>query len=162
MAVKPVAPVAASHTICEAVRGFYGGIISLDPDVTEESVTYPAEGWRLPVDGLDEDWGNRAVFVTPRSHEVERYIGKAAAQRRYWPNSQAVLLIPAEPWQPWWHTVMYNEAQYVCFLEGKHAMRGGDQKPKGWAMVYYGKQDFATWRKYMAHLGWCVRMVDLR
>jgi hypothetical protein len=135
----------------DAVREFFGGVISLDPCSNRHSIVGARVEYSLPQrDGLKESWNYPTIFVNPpygadrrKGTTIKHWLARCAAAHGDH-RSEVLALIPVATNTAHWKEHVFGRATAVCFLydtrlkflvSGKD---GGKGAPMSCAMVYWG------------------------
>ena len=155
----------------EAVEKVFGGTIDLDPCSNEWSIVSARAEWALPtIDGLEEEWNYRTIYVNPpyganreRKTSIKNWLSKCAeAYESY--NSEVLALVPVATNTGHWKKHIWRKASVVCFLYDtrlkflENGTPSGKGAPMACAMVYWG-QKYETFFDIFIEFG---AVVDLR
>ena len=137
----------------DAVTDFFGKI-ELDPCSNEYSIVHAKTEFRLPTDGLNQDWTPyKTIFVNPpygkdkeRGTSIYDWIRKCwETCNRSYAEIEILALIPVATNTKHWKKYIFGIASGICFLADtrlKFLISGEEQKkgaPMACAMVYWGR-----------------------
>ena len=136
-----------------AIRGFFGGDIALDPCSNEYSIVKAIVEYRLPhSDGLTKPWDASTVFVNPPyGRDKERGTGirdwlRQCSETHSQYGTEVLVLVPVATNTRPWKDFVFGAAEAVTFLydtrlrfleNGKDAGKGA---PMSCAMIYWGSR----------------------
>lgn len=114
-------------------------VFNFELDVCALPETAKCEKYFTPeINGLEQDWQDICWMNPPYGREQVKWITKARDESiRH--NSTIVCLIPARPDTKVWHNVIFEGANYVCFIKGRLKFGNGkDSAPFPSALVIFG------------------------
>jgi hypothetical protein len=135
----------------EAIRGFFGGVISLDPCSNHFSIVHARVEYMLPEkDGLRERWTFPTIYVNPpygidreRGTSIKDWLYKCAEASILF-GSEVIALVPVATNTSHWKDYVFGKAAAICFLYdtrlrflvcGKDEGKGA---PMSCALIYWG------------------------
>ena len=158
----------------DAVRKFFGGIISLDPCSNRHSIVRAQNEYRLPHhDGLTESWNHPTIFVNPpygadrRNGTTIKHWLARCAEAHDTHHSEVLALVPVATNTTHWKQHVFGKATAVCFLydtrlkflvSGKD---GGKGAPMSCAMIYWGGK-YEKFARTFLPFGAAVNLESLR
>ena len=105
-----------------AVKTFFGREIDLDPCSNEFSIVNANTEWRLPKDGLEQNWNYPTIYVNPpygndkeRGTTIKHWLAKCAAANEDF-GSEVLALVPVATNTGHWKRSVWGKARAVCFL----------------------------------------------
>lgn len=140
------------HKYVDAIRTFFGGVISLDPCSNEYSIVNAQVEFLLPEhDGLHEEWNYPTIYMNPpygadreRGTTIKHWLAKcASAHKKY--DSEILALVPVAPNTTHWKCSVFGVARAICFLYDtrlkflENGNGGGKGAPMACAMIYWGR-----------------------
>ena len=138
--------------------------IRLDPCTTLDNPVGAEEFFTPADDGLSKDWqmerGGLIYVNPPYGRELKKWVGKVVSETSRRPfqsnrlGTEVILLIPARPDTANWQQGIFNNADAVCFVQGRIKFRGAHSgAPFPSALVYFGdrEEDFCKHFRSMGH-----------
>ena len=135
----------------EAIRGFFGGTVALDPCSNRYSIIGASREYLLPaVDVLSASWNFPTIFVNPpygrdkqRNTSIRDWFRKCfEANRQH--HAEVLALVPVATNTRHWKGYVFGAATAVAFLYDtrlrflEHGNDPGRGAPMSCAMVYWG------------------------
>jgi len=162
------------HAYVAAVREVLGHI-ELDPCSNAYSVVNAATEYRLPEhDGLMESWKFSTIYVNPpygKDHERGTRIKSWLAQCREaneQHGSEILALVPVATNTSHWKESVWGVATAVAFLYDtrlkflENGKTGGKGAPMSCAMIYWGEENLAAFKRVFARFGAVVDLQELK
>ena len=131
------------------IKEFFG-IINLDPCSNEFSIVNAEVEFKLPQDGLIEEWNYKNIYVNPpygldreRRTRIKDWISKCYESYINY-NSEIIALIPVAINTDHWKKFIYKKANSICFLSDTRLkfLENGEISKKGAPMacclIYWG------------------------
>jgi hypothetical protein len=156
-----------------AVKGFFGGSISLDPCSNIHSIVGAETEYRLPErNGLHDSWDYPTIYVNP-PYGIDKASGTSirdwllrceAAYRLH--DSEVIALVPVATNTGHWKNSVYGKAQAVCFLHDtrvkflENGEEGGKGAPMSCCLIYWG-HCFDKFVRCFSSLGAVVNVKDV-
>ena len=140
------------HKYVEAIKKFFGGVISLDPCSNEYSIVNAQTEFMLPQhDGLQEEWNYPSIYMNPpygadreRGTTIKHWLAKCAlAHNKH--GAEILALVPVATNTRHWKQSVFGVARAICFLYDtrlkflENGNGGGKGAPMACAMIYWGK-----------------------
>lgn len=159
--------------IISTVKTFFGGRIDLDPCSNDYSMVNADNEFKLPTDGLIQDWTiYRSIFVNPpygrdveRGTSIRDWCRKCRETYIANPECHILLLIPVATNTRHWKDYIFPSASHICFLYDTRVKfwENGRENKKGSPMpcciVHYGKRfEGRSFMDYFKELGFCIRL----
>jgi hypothetical protein len=140
------------HKYVNAIKNFFGGVISLDPCSNEHSIVGAQVEFILPEhDGLQEEWKYSTIYMNPpygadreRGTTIKHWLAKCALTYNKY-GAEILALIPVATNTNHWKQSVFGVAKAICFLydtrlkfleNGNGGCKGA---PMACAMIYWGK-----------------------
>lgn len=136
-----------------AIKGFWGGRIELDPCSNEYSVVHADVEFMLPNrDGLLENWNYKTIYVNPpygadrsRGTTIKNWLAKCVVSHLDY-GADVIALVPVAPNTSHWKQFVFGYASSICFLydtrlrfleNGKDVGKGA---PMACCLIYWGAE----------------------